>query len=116
MADIGELLHPEVEFVNPPDALETGTRRGADGVQLALGNYLAGVGDADFEIEQVIERGDKVYARGRLHGIGVSRGLDIPGGGTAAIYSFRDGLIYRMEWYWDERKALAKFEDETAAG
>ena len=28
MEELGELLDPEVEFVNPPDAIERGTRRG----------------------------------------------------------------------------------------
>lgn len=113
MAEIGELLHPEVEYVNPSDALETGTRKGPDGLRLAFENYLAGAGpDADFEIERLIERGSKVFAEGRLHGVGASRGLRVLGPGIAAIFTFRDGLIYRYEWYWDRAEALAKFEAE----
>jgi ketosteroid isomerase-like protein len=116
MAEIGEFLHPDCEWVNPADALERGTRRGHDGVRLAFENYFAGAGpDAAFEIEELIERGDKVFVRGRLHGLGVSRGAEVLGPGIGAIITLRDSLIYRMEWYWDKDEALAKFEGAKPA-
>jgi ketosteroid isomerase-like protein len=114
IAEIGELLHPDVEYVNPVDALETGDRRGVEGVRTALENYLAGVGpESTFEIEQVIERGNKVFVRGRIHARGASSGLEIDGPGIGMITTLRDGLIYRMEWHWDKDEALARFERET---
>lgn len=115
LAEIGGLLHPEVEFVNPPDALERGTRKGLDGLRLAYTNYYAGAGpDAVFEIEELIERGDMVFARGHMHGVGAARGIDLMGPGIAAIITIRDSLLYRMEWYWDKDQAHAKFEAGTA--
>jgi ketosteroid isomerase-like protein len=115
MAEIGGFLHPECEWVNPPDALERGTRHGHDGVRLAFENYYAGVGpDAVYEIDRLIARGDKVFISGRIHARGASSGIAVAGRGTGAILSFRDDLIYRMEWYWDQNEALAKFEDEAA--
>jgi ketosteroid isomerase-like protein len=117
MAEIEGVLHAEVEYVNPPDAIERGTRRGLDGVKLAFENYYAGVGpDAAFEIEQLVERGDKVFVQGRIHGVGASRGAEVLGPGIAAIITLLDDLIYRMEWYWNRDEALAKFEGETGAG
>jgi ketosteroid isomerase-like protein len=115
MAEIGDLLHADVEYVNPADALERGERRGAEGVRLAVANYLAGVGpDAEFEIEQLIERADKVFVRGRIHARGASSGIEVDGPGIGVITTLRDGLIFRMEWYWDKQEALSRFERETA--
>jgi hypothetical protein len=114
MPEIESLLHAEVEYVNPPDAIERGTRRGPDGIRLAFENYYEGVGpDAAFEIEELLERGDRVFVRGRIHGVGASRGLEVLGPGIAAIITIRDNLMYRMEWYWGKDAALAKFEAET---
>jgi hypothetical protein len=100
--------------VNPADALEVGTRRGVDGVRLAFENYLAGVGpDAVFEIERLIERPNKVFVRGRIHARGASSGVEVVGRGVGTITTFRDDLIYRIEWYWDKDEALARFEAEA---
>jgi ketosteroid isomerase-like protein len=115
MAEIGGSFHDDVEFVNPPDALERGTRKGVDGMRLAFENFYAGAGpDAEFEFEHLTERGERVFAKGRLHGVGATRGMDVGGPGIAAITTMRDGLIYRVEWFWDKDLALAKFERETA--
>lgn len=117
MAEIGVLLHPECEWVNPADALERGTRRGHDGVKLAFENLFAGVGpDAVFEIDRLIERGDKVFVVARIRARGASSGIAVEGPVTGAILTFRDSLIYRMEWYWDQNEALARFEGDPAAG
>ncbi len=114
MAEIRELVHAEIEFVNPADALEQGTRRGAEGLRLALVNYLAGVGpDAVFEIEQLSERDAKVFVRGRIHARGASSGVEVDGPGIGMITTFRENLIYRIEWHWDTEEALAKFEREA---
>ena len=114
MAEIGELFHKEVEYVNPADALEQGTRRGVDGLRLVFANYLAGVGpEAVFEIEQLIERDDKVFVRGRIHARGASSGVEVDGPGIGMITSFRESLIHRIEWYWNKDEALARFEREA---
>ena len=116
MTEIEALLHAEVEYVNPPDAIERGTRRGPDGVRLAFKNYYEGVGpDATFDIEELIERGDRVFVRGRIHGVGASRGTEVMGPGIAAIITIRDNRVYRMEWYWNKDEARAKFEGGTTA-
>lgn len=58
----------------------------------------------------MIERGEMVFTKGRLRGVGAARGIDIGGPGIAALITIRDGLIYRMEWFWDKEAAFAKFE------
>ena len=117
MAEIGELLHAEMAFVNPSDALEGGTRRGPDGVRTAIENYLAGIGpEGSFEVEQAIENGDKVFVRGRNHLRGMSSGLEVNSPGVGLIVTIRDGQIYRAEWSWDPDEALKVFESDRAAG
>ena len=114
MAELGELLHPEVEYVNPADAIERGTRRGPGGVRAALENYLAGVGPAAvFEIEQLLERGNMVFVRGVIHARGTASGVEVDGPGIGIIYTIRDNLLYRVEWHWDKDEALARFEREA---
>jgi ketosteroid isomerase-like protein len=115
MAEIEGSFHDEVEFVNPPEALEGGTRRGVDGMRLVFKNFYDGAGPvAEFEFEQLIEHGETVFAKGWLRGVGATRGIDVSGPGIAAITTIRDGLIYRIEWFWDKELALAKFERDTA--
>jgi ketosteroid isomerase-like protein len=111
LGQIGDLLHADVEYVNPADALERGIRRGHEGIGRAFENYLAGVGpDARFEIEALVERGDRVFVRGHIHARGASSGAEVEGPGIGTITTFRDGLVYRIEWFWDKDEALAEFE------
>ena len=116
MAEIGAWLHTDVEFVNPADALEGGTRRGPDGIKTAIENYIAGIGpEGMFEIEQLVERGDTVFVRGRNHLRGVSSGIEVEGPGIGVIVAFRDNLMYRMEWSWDPDEVLKMFEGDRPA-
>jgi ketosteroid isomerase-like protein len=116
MGEMGAWLHPDVEFVNPADALESGTRRGPDGVKAAIENYIAGMGpEGAFEIEQLVESGDTVFVRGRNHLRGMSSGIEVDGPGVGLIVAFRDDLMYRMEWSWDADEVLKMFEGDRPA-
>jgi ketosteroid isomerase-like protein len=111
MPELEHLLDPEAEWVNPPDAIERGTRRGLDGWRTALENVLAGAGaDARFAIEELLERGDQVFVRGFLRPRGTSSGVEVDGPMTGVIWTVRDGRICRVEWFYDLDEALAKFE------
>lgn len=116
MDEVEGLLDPEIEYVNPDDALERGTRHGSDGVKAALENYLAGVGPtAVFEIEQLLERGDMVFVRGRIHARGNASGVEVDGPEIGIVNTIRDGRISRTEWHWDKDEALARFERAASA-
>jgi ketosteroid isomerase-like protein len=110
-SELRELLHPEFEFVNPPDAVETGTRRGFDGLTAVLESYFAGVGTAAvFETEQMLDREDMVFVRGLIHARGTASGIEVDGPRVAMIYTIRDNRIYRVQWQWNPDEALARFE------
>ena len=66
-----EMTDEDFEYVNPPNALEPGTRRGADGVTTVVTKQWEALGDdARLEIDQMHHREDQVIAEARL-----SRGM-----------------------------------------
>jgi ketosteroid isomerase-like protein len=44
MAELEELMDPEIEWVNPEDGIESGTRKGLAGMRTALENFYEGAG------------------------------------------------------------------------
>jgi ketosteroid isomerase-like protein len=100
-----ELLAADVEWVNPPEAVEPGTRHGPDSFNRAITNVFAAWDDVRFETERVIENGDDVIVLGVLHGHihGPGMQVDSPHG---QIWSFREGLVTRMRWVNTHAEAL----------
>jgi ketosteroid isomerase-like protein len=100
-----EQLADDVEWVNPEDAVETGTRRGADAFLQAVASVFEGWEESGFEIERVIESGDDVIALGQLRTLSRS-GLEVtdPHG---EIWTFKDGKVVRMEWFRTHADTLA---------
>jgi ketosteroid isomerase-like protein len=95
-----ELLHPDFEYVNPPDAVEPGTLRGPDSLWKVRDVY------PDFKVttERIVDVGDRVLV------IGVARGTGASGLRTqwrqGYVWTIRDGLAVRFEWFNDPRQAL----------
>jgi ketosteroid isomerase-like protein len=100
-----ELLAGDVEWVNPPEAVEPGTRQGADSFNKAIANVFAAWDDVRFDTERVIDNGDEVVALGQLHGRvhGPGMEVDSPHG---QIWTFRDGRVTRMEWFNAHRETM----------
>ena len=99
------LLATDAEWVNPPEAVEPGTRQGADSFNRAVANVFAAWDDVVFETDRLIDNGNHVVALGRLRGHIHGPGMEVesPHG---QIWSFRDGLVTRMEWFNTHREAL----------
>ena len=111
MAELEKLMHPDIELVNPEDAIEGGTRKGLAGMRTATENFFDGAGRAArVEVEEVHERGDRVFVRLRVHARGASSGAEAVGPPVGQVYTIRDGRIFRIEWHYDVDKALAEFE------
>jgi ketosteroid isomerase-like protein len=100
-----ELLADDVEWVNPPDAVEPGTRRGADEFNRAIAKVFETWDDVHFDTERVVETGDGALALGMMSGH-----LHASGMAVTALHgqwwTFRDGRVVRMEWFNSHRKAL----------
>jgi hypothetical protein len=111
MAELKDLIHPEIEFVNPEEAIEGGTRQGLAGIRTVVENFFDGAGRAaTIELEQVYERGSRVLARFRIHARGSSSGAEAVGPPGGLVGTIRDGQVFRIEWqYWTD-ETLDEFE------
>jgi ketosteroid isomerase-like protein len=101
-----ELLTEDVEWVNPPDAVEPGSRRGADGFNDAIASIYEGWGESRFEPERVIENGDDLVALGELRARGRAVDVEVRQA-HGQIWTFRDGRVARMCWFNSHRETLA---------
>ena len=112
MAGLEPHLHPDIEWVNPEDAIEGGTRRGLTGMRLMFDNFFAGFGGASTtDVEEVESRGDRALVVGRPHVRGESSGADVLGPQVGLIFTIGNGLIARIEWHYDVHEARARFEE-----
>jgi hypothetical protein len=67
-------------------------------------------GGATWELQDVEERGERVFARARLHVKGASSGAEAVGPGIGAVFTIRDGRVIRMEWHFNPDEVFAEFE------
>jgi ketosteroid isomerase-like protein len=99
------LLDPEIEWVNPPDAVEPGTRRGLDSFGAAaasISDTFAGLG---VDIDEMLDAGDRVVVLATLRGRGRSSGADLDSR-QGYVWTLRDGKATRFEWFNSPDEAL----------
>ena len=102
---VPELMDPDIEWVNPPNAIEPGTRRGYDGFAAAAESFAgvyreSRVTDASFH-----DAGDR---------IAVSATMSSHGGGSefpivtqrGYVFELRDGRVTRFSWFTDPLQAI----------
>lgn len=95
-------LHREdVEYVNPPDAVEGGVRRGRAAFR-GLSDVYA---DVTIEPEKYIEAGDDVVVVAHVTGRGRGSGVDIDWH-HGYIWTIRDGKAVRFRWFNRPEEAL----------
>jgi ketosteroid isomerase-like protein len=105
--DASEFVHPEIEFARIGKDLpgDEGEWRGLDGMKAASIEYLNVWDDYRFEVERMIDLGDRVLvlerqtARGKRSGALISQDV-----GT--LLTLRDAKIVRWEYYWERAEAL----------
>jgi ketosteroid isomerase-like protein len=99
-----EHLTDDVEWVNPQDAVEGGSRHGPAGFNEAIGAIFEGWDESRFEVERVVGKGDDVIALGQLRTrSGTDLELTRPHG---QIWTFRDGRVARMRWFQSHAETL----------
>ena len=99
-----EHLTEDVEWVNPDDAVEPGSRHGPAGFNDAIRSIFEGWDDSRFEPERVIDRGDDVIALGQLR-TQARAGLELSRA-HGQIWTFRGGRVARMRWFQSHADAL----------
>ena len=101
---IRPLLAADVEYVNPAEAIEPGTRNGIDAVMVAFG-AVGAFEKATSELRDLFPAGDSVVAavtfRARSRGSDIELTQD-----EAHTWTFRKGKVTRFEWCRDLVSAL----------
>lgn len=88
-----ELAHPDVEYVNPPDAVEPGTRRGVDAfIAVARAQWDLLGPDARIEIHRLHDRGDEVISDATISRTMPGSESRIDARGVVSL-RFRDGRL-----------------------
>ena len=98
-----DLVAEDLEYVNPPDAVEGGTKRGRH----LLASFRDVYEDVSFELERVEEIGDDdvlvlAIMRARAKGSGIE--IETRQG---YIWTVEDGQLVRFRWFSDHDQALA---------
>jgi uncharacterized protein len=99
------LLDPEIEWVNPPDAVERGTRRGLDSFGEAADSVSETFEGVGVDIDEMLDAGDRVVVLATLHGRGRGSGADLERR-QGYIWTLRDGMATRFEWFTTPDDAL----------
>jgi ketosteroid isomerase-like protein len=106
-----DLLDPEIEYVNPRDAVEAGTRHGTQEWNDAIRKIREGFGKgARIEVGRLEESGDQVAAQITMHIEGPSSGLR-SAFSQSALWTIHDGKAVRMEWFTDSERAFHELPD-----
>jgi len=100
------VLDEGVEWVNPPYAVEPGTRRGTAEFRGALGRMRATWGDIRLKVEEVVEAGETaVVVTGRWTGEGAASGIKLENT-FSSLLTLRNGKVVRYEWFREKAEAL----------
>jgi ketosteroid isomerase-like protein len=104
-AELLELATQDVEYVNPPYAIEPGTRRGVEAVGKAMRAFAEVWEESWHELRALHDCGDVVVAAVTWHTR--SRGSEQElVQDEAQSWTIRDGHIARFEWGLDLEQAL----------
>jgi uncharacterized protein len=96
------LMDPDIEYVNPPDAIETGTLHGPASFGLIRDVY----DDLEVRPERFVDAGDEVVVVATL--TATSRGARVPiERRQGYVWTVRDGRAVRFRWFNTAREALA---------
>jgi ketosteroid isomerase-like protein len=102
---IPQMCDPEIEWVEDPRRADRRVYHGHEGVRESFERWLENFEEYEWEVERIVDCGNKalVYAReegrGSLSGGTISQRI-------YTVYSFRDGKIARYEEFYEEREAL----------
>ena len=100
-----DLNHPDGEWVNPDYAIEPGTRRGREEIGRAIERIFEFFETVEVEaMERTPDGRILVISRVRSRGMGGGPGIEAL---TGTLYTIRDGLLERYEWFRSPEEARA---------
>ena len=102
---VRELMDPGIEYVNPPYAVEPGTRRGHEGFSTAARSINRIYPDRRLLPLKFYDAGDKVAVSVRVIARGAGSNVEVD---TERGYTFevRSGKIVRYAWFNEPGEAL----------
>jgi len=106
------LLDSDIEYVNPPDAVEPGVRRGLEAFAQAVAKTLEGWESWGMELEDMRSQGDDVVVVVRYRARGRSSGIEVRGR-ESALWTVRDGRVVRYAWFHGEHDAMEAMRERV---
>jgi ketosteroid isomerase-like protein len=101
---ISQTCDPEIEWIEDPSRADARVHRGHAGVRRSWEEWLAGFAQYSFEVEQVIDCGDRVLVVGSEQGRGAVSGADVSSR-TYSVVELREGKLLRYREFYDESAA-----------
>jgi len=102
---IPQMCDPDIEWVEDPRRADRRVYRGHDGVRESFEHWLENFEEYGFELERMVDCGDKVLVYAREEGRGTLSAGTISQR-IYSVYAFRDGKIARYQEFYEERDAL----------
>jgi ketosteroid isomerase-like protein len=96
------LVSADLEYVNPSYAVEPGIRRGRKSLRLVRDTYE----DFEIDVETILDAGDEtVVVLAQFSASGSASGVPVAGE-HGYVWTVRDGLAVRFQWFNSHREAL----------
>lgn len=105
---VDDFATPDIEYVDPPDDIDPGSRHGRTEVMLAMRRARQLFSDYQHELHELFDAGDVVVAAVRFHATARRRGRkgEVIQKEEAHVWTFRDSKIVRFENGRDLKDAL----------
>jgi uncharacterized protein len=100
-----ELIDPEVEVRDRPEAPDPQIYHGYEGVRTAVQATFDTFDLVEFEPERFVEVGDRIVVVIRMRGTGKESGVPVEDR-IAHLWTMRDGKAWRMQVYSDPDEAI----------
>jgi ketosteroid isomerase-like protein len=101
---IPALFHPDAEWIEAPERVDSQTYRGHDGIRDSFERWLEQWDDYRFDAERFEDHGDHVLVVARESGEGQGSGASTDAT-IFAVFTFRDGKVSRYQEFYDESAA-----------
>jgi ketosteroid isomerase-like protein len=98
-------IHPEVEWLNPPELAEVRIVKGIEAVKGIWRNYVEPFDEFKFETLEFIDRGELTFHALKLTGTGHTSGATVEMTWYQVAHLDGDGRVVRVENYLDPAQA-----------
>lgn len=102
---VPELMDPDIEFVNPRNAVEPGIRHGYEGFETAAGAFNSVYAPAEISDPTVEDLGGRVLVRARVKTRSRANAVPLEAE-RGFVFDIRDGRVVRFAWFNDLADAL----------